>query len=43
MKRTSSVGRTGGQDLIAALNARMAKEAAELAELRTKVAKERER
>lgn len=42
-RRSSTVGRAGDQDLVATLNARMAKEAAELAELRVKVAKERER
>lgn len=35
--------RANQQDLMAALNARIAKETAELAELRAKVAKERER
>jgi hypothetical protein len=40
---SSFSSRANQQDLLAALNARIAKETAELAELKAKVAKERER
>lgn len=44
LKSVSSIGRPPPQqDLVAAMNARIAKETAELAELRAKVAKERDR